>query len=89
MYFQKCIANPKIGRADEWECFRERLAFLDRFTKNHASGVQWASLWDLMNFCEKHPNMVGLYDLESEFNWGLAGRNGELCPIVIDAGIPD
>ena len=44
-------------------------------------------MWDLAKFCVEHNDMISLYDLESEVNWGMTPRYGELCPVVIDAGL--
>ena len=44
-------------------------------------------MWMLASFCAAYPTLLSLEDLESEVNWGMAGRNGGLCPVVIDAGI--
>ena len=86
-YFIKCIKNPELGYSDEYECFEERLAFLDKLLEKKDSEIQWTSMWDLAKFCVEHNGIISLYDLESEVNWGMTGRYGDLCPVVIDAGL--
>lgn len=85
-YFKECIDNPELGEDDEWENFDKRLAFLEKLVKLKDSDQRWKSIWDLALFCSSN-SMLGIYDLESTVNWGLAGRNGQLVPVVIDAGI--
>ena len=86
-YFMKCIEDPELGSSDEYECFEERLKFLDKLVENKSSKAQWTVMWDLAEFCFKNPDAVSMYDLESEVNWGMIPRNGELCPVIIDAGL--
>ena len=86
-YFMKCIEDPSFGENDEYECFEERLEFLERLIDKRHSETAWTVMWDLTKFCHEHDDMISLYDLESEVNWGMAPRNGELCPVVIDAGL--
>lgn len=86
-YFLKCIEDPNLGMNDEYECFKERLRFLDRLLKKKDSEMPWTVMWDLAKFCVEHVDMISLYDLESEVNWGMTTRHGNLCPVVIDAGL--
>lgn len=86
-YFLRCIEDPKLGAEDVWENFEKRLAFLSKLEELKDSDMKWESMWALASFCAAHPTLLSLEDLESEVNWGMAGRNGGLCPVVIDAGI--
>lgn len=85
-YFKGCIESPELGEEDEWENFDKRLVFLNKLVKLKDSDQMWKSMWDLALFCSSN-SMLGMYDLESAVNWGLAGRDGELVPVVIDAGL--
>ena len=86
-YFIRCIADPDLGKDDIWENFERRLKFLDKLSSHKNDKAEWESMWDLATFCSNHGDILSLEDLETEVNWGMAGRNGKLCPVVIDAGI--
>lgn len=86
-YFMNCINDPELGSLDEYECFEERLKFLDKLVDNKSSKVWWTVMRDLAEFCFKNPDAISLYDLESEVNWGMTPYDGELCPVIIDAGL--
>lgn len=86
-HFIECIKDPALGADDEWECFEERLEFLKKLAAKKDIEPQWKSMWELAEFCAKHPSALDLYELESEVNWGMSSRDGMLCPVVIDAGI--
>lgn len=87
-YFLRCMKDPKLAYEDAWENFEKRLKFLDTLErKKDSDDMPWVSMWALAQFCNEHHSMLSLEDLESEVNWGMAGRNGGLCPVVIDAGI--
>lgn len=86
-YFAKCIEYPSFGENDEYECFEERLAFLSKLIEKRDSEMPWTVMWDLAKFCVENSDMISLYDLESEVNWGMTPRHGGLCPVVIDAGL--
>lgn len=86
-YFMKCIEDPELGESDEYECFEERLAFLGKLIEKKDSEMPWTVMLDLAKFSVEHNDVMSLYDLESEVNWGMTPRHGELCPVVIDAGL--
>ena len=86
-YFAKCIENPELGYSDEYECFEERLAFLRKLIEKRDSEMPWTVMWDLAKFCVEHNDVISPYELESEVNWGMTPRYGDLCPVVIDAGL--
>ena len=86
-YFKECIKNPELGEKDEWENFDMRLKFLRRLIDLKDEDIRWKSLWDLASFLNEHPTMLASYDIENEINWGFAGRDKMLVPVVIDAGI--
>lgn len=85
-YFNECIADPELGSNDEYENFKPRLQFLKKLVQSKKTDMRWTSLWDLALYCSGN-SKLGLYDLESEVNWGMTPRYGELCPVVIDAGL--
>lgn len=85
-YFQRCLVDDDLAIADEYENFNARIKFLDNLEKLKDTSIQWKVMHDLCKFCYAHKSL-GLYDLESEANWGIAVRDGEQCPIVIDAGL--
>jgi hypothetical protein len=86
-YFTECMSDSRLAALDEYENFDKRLAFLERLEKSKDNECAWTSMWDLARFCDSHRGMLELFDLESEVNWGMLGRDGKLCPVVIDAGI--
>ena len=85
-YFTECIENPELGEQDEYENFQQRLDFLNKLVQKKDNDMHWTSLWDLALYCSGN-SQLGLYDLETVVNWGMTSRYGELCPVVIDAGL--
>ena len=71
---------------DDFENFEVRLKFLRNLRAKKDDDYAYTVMADLAKFCAKD-SRLGLGDLESEFNWGMAPRDGKLVPIVIDAGL--
>ena len=86
-YFNECMHDKKLAALDEYENFDKRLAFLDKLEQNKDAVPAWKSMWDLSQFCASYTGMLEMFDLEPEVNWGMAPRDGVLCPVVVDAGI--
>ena len=85
-YFKTCIDNPDAGMNDDFENFEVRLKFLQNLRAKKDDDYAYTVMADLAKFCAKD-SRLGLEDLESEVNWGMAPRDGKLVPVVIDAGL--
>ena len=71
---------------DDFENFEVRLKFLRDLRAKKDNDYAYTVMADLAKFCVDD-SRLGLEDLESEVNWGMAPRDGKLVPVVIDAGL--
>lgn len=80
-----------LGNSHAYETSKSRLEMALNMAKPNPH-PKYQILKDLLQFYIDNGSTdeeLTINDLEAEANWGVAYRNGELVPVIIDAGFSD